>query len=357
VGLAILALRLIWVGLRKRFGRSILQIRSGRVWVGEEWWGGSSGRRSDPEATIVGIDVARLDPAREEIVITFTVGRALSAGTGLAPEFLRQFREELCERHQLRRAAAGPRPAPTVPAPVAAPRSPGPQVRPSRSPPAPAPRRKGETGIQFLTDPAPPEAAALGECQICSSPMTGDVVACQRCRTPHHRTCWEYNRRCSTYGCGGTRSAPVGPPRPSQEEILDIRGGGLGQLKRRFLRDWMVEVAEEQGLGNVRSREKKHRHCEASFQVDRLSCDFVGRKQGDRFEFVILAILPTFEARSAAESVSIPASLRRQVVSGGRLELRPASPIDRLALLRTFVTESVAILWEIARRSGATTSA
>jgi hypothetical protein len=119
----------------------------------------------------------------------------------------------------------------------------------------------------------------------------------------------------------------------------------------------MVEVAEEQGLGNVRSREKKHRHCEASFQVDRLSCDFVGRKQGDRFEFVILAILPTSEARSAAESVSIPASLRRQVVSGGRLELRPASPIDRLALLRTFVTESVAILWEIARRSGATTSA
>jgi len=33
--------------------------------------------------------------------------------------------------------------------------------------------------------------------------MESQVVTCDRCNTPHHRDCWEFNRRCSTYGCFG----------------------------------------------------------------------------------------------------------------------------------------------------------
>jgi hypothetical protein len=44
------------------------------------------------------------------------------------------------------------------------------------------------------------------ECQICGTALTGDVVACVRCKTLHHKDCWDFNGVCSTYGCG-SRSA------------------------------------------------------------------------------------------------------------------------------------------------------
>ncbi len=42
-------------------------------------------------------------------------------------------------------------------------------------------------------------------CQICGEPITSDAVLCRSCRTPHHRDCWAYCGKCSTYGCGETR--------------------------------------------------------------------------------------------------------------------------------------------------------
>jgi len=48
---------------------------------------------------------------------------------------------------------------------------------------------------------------AAGECQICGAVLEGVLVSCARCATPHHRDCWDYTGRCSTYGCGETKSA------------------------------------------------------------------------------------------------------------------------------------------------------
>jgi len=45
-------------------------------------------------------------------------------------------------------------------------------------------------------------ASAPGLCQICGADLEGDLVACARCATRHHRDCWEYTGICSTYGCG-----------------------------------------------------------------------------------------------------------------------------------------------------------
>jgi hypothetical protein len=38
-------------------------------------------------------------------------------------------------------------------------------------------------------------------CQICGDQITSNRVICRRCRTPHHRDCWEYNGGCAVYAC------------------------------------------------------------------------------------------------------------------------------------------------------------
>jgi hypothetical protein len=44
-------------------------------------------------------------------------------------------------------------------------------------------------------------------CQVCGAPVPADLrVYCRRCRTPHHRDCWEFNGQCSTYACGEKRN-------------------------------------------------------------------------------------------------------------------------------------------------------
>lgn len=43
-------------------------------------------------------------------------------------------------------------------------------------------------------------------CQVCGgSLLLGLTVRCATCATPHHRDCWDFNRRCSTFACGETR--------------------------------------------------------------------------------------------------------------------------------------------------------
>jgi hypothetical protein len=63
------------------------------------------------------------------------------------------------------------------------------------------------SGIEILDQPS----GSPGEdvvCQICGSPIAADVrVLCRRCGTPHHKDCWEFNGRCSTYACGEKRFA------------------------------------------------------------------------------------------------------------------------------------------------------
>lgn len=47
---------------------------------------------------------------------------------------------------------------------------------------------------------------AEATCQICGAPLAaGALVRCAKCATPHHRDCWEFNGRCSTFACGESR--------------------------------------------------------------------------------------------------------------------------------------------------------
>jgi len=63
-----------------------------------------------------------------------------------------------------------------------------------------------DAGIEFLADQAE-DASDDAVCQICGEHLqiSEESVSCKRCKTPHHRDCWEYYGACSTYGCGERR--------------------------------------------------------------------------------------------------------------------------------------------------------
>lgn len=64
------------------------------------------------------------------------------------------------------------------------------------------------SGIEILEDPVPAPGADP-VCRVCGAAIAREArVACRRCKTPHHRDCWEFNGQCSTYACGERRCVP-----------------------------------------------------------------------------------------------------------------------------------------------------
>ena len=71
-------------------------------------------------------------------------------------------------------------------------------------------------GISIMEGAGQPDPNAGSPiCKICLCPIETDpVVICARCRTPHHRECWDYNGgSCSIYGCGCRQADPASPAR------------------------------------------------------------------------------------------------------------------------------------------------
>jgi len=67
----------------------------------------------------------------------------------------------------------------------------------------------GGDSFGLASFPEPPAAAAVlpgGEA------IAAEPLRCERCRTPHHRECWEYTGKCSIFGCGGDRAAGESGP-------------------------------------------------------------------------------------------------------------------------------------------------
>jgi hypothetical protein len=65
-----------------------------------------------------------------------------------------------------------------------------------------------QSGIEIMDEPASAGQEAVDPtCQVCGAKIPPDVrVYCRRCRTPHHKDCWEFNGQCSTYACGEKRN-------------------------------------------------------------------------------------------------------------------------------------------------------
>ena len=60
------------------------------------------------------------------------------------------------------------------------------------------------SGIDFLDD-GQVKVIDAAHCLVCGEGLVSDLVYCRRCKTPHHRECWEYSGSCSTYGCRETQ--------------------------------------------------------------------------------------------------------------------------------------------------------
>ena len=59
--------------------------------------------------------------------------------------------------------------------------------------------------LEELVDLAPVEmsVSANTACQVCGGTLSeGTVVSCGKCATAHHKDCWIFNGRCSTFACG-----------------------------------------------------------------------------------------------------------------------------------------------------------
>ncbi len=59
-------------------------------------------------------------------------------------------------------------------------------------------------GIDFLEE-RQVQVIDDARCLVCGEGLMTDLVYCRRCKTPHHRECWEYSGGCSTYGCRETQ--------------------------------------------------------------------------------------------------------------------------------------------------------
>lgn len=60
------------------------------------------------------------------------------------------------------------------------------------------------SGIDFVDD-GQVKVIDEARCLVCGEGLLTDLVYCRRCKTPHHRECWEYSGGCSTYGCRETQ--------------------------------------------------------------------------------------------------------------------------------------------------------
>lgn len=58
-------------------------------------------------------------------------------------------------------------------------------------------------------------------CPVCWGNVDSNVVACDRCESPHHDDCFAFADGCGVFGCGSTGSRGYQPPPPGETIALD----------------------------------------------------------------------------------------------------------------------------------------
>lgn len=70
--------------------------------------------------------------------------------------------------------------------------------------PARAPRRKPvRSGLPITLE------LERARCPICAAALTGKVVTCTDCSTPHHAECFAFTAACATYACGSRAAETI----------------------------------------------------------------------------------------------------------------------------------------------------
>lgn len=73
--------------------------------------------------------------------------------------------------------------------------------------------------------PVPPEGNPKpATCPVCAEAFERkNLVLCQSCSQPHHKSCWTYNKGCATYACSCRTSVP--PPISQHDEVDFVHRG------------------------------------------------------------------------------------------------------------------------------------
>lgn len=103
-------------------------------------------------------------------------------------------------------------------------------------------------------------------CQVCGSPLSeGAVVYCSRCKTPHHKDCWSYNKKCSTFGCHARRcidELPSYEDEDSPSNLMTFESSGEVWVGEEQIKS----KDKPQSIPSVRKKRKPGRKAKARYE-------------------------------------------------------------------------------------------
>lgn len=169
--------------------------------------------------------------------------------------------------------------------------------------------------------------------------MTTDVVQCRKCKTPHHRTCWEYMGKCSTYACPGRASETL--VAGAEEEIVFI---GEAREEKNRVRAWMEQLADNRLMPMQRSCPKRGRYL-LKFDRNGIAYKLEGRKGARGWKVWFHA--HTKEPNAGAATVAM--GIRRVDQEDGSMRLEPEREIDSYERLRGFFDACLATVDRLSR--------
>jgi hypothetical protein len=99
-------------------------------------------------------------------------------------------------------------------------------------------------------------------CQVCGMELSaGPLVYCSKCKTPHHKDCWDYLGQCSTFACKShicSSKAEKNSIQISESEGLKIDGVGDVWLKDKKLKS-QVELEKDKRWNSKKGKRYKRR--------------------------------------------------------------------------------------------------
>lgn len=197
--------------------------------------------------------------------------------------------------------------------------------------PSPPPAARPAVEILEVREKKPePDLPAVGSCQVCGTEMKTDVVTCRKCRTPHHRSCWNYMGKCTTYGCKEKNATQIRDRGAGEDEIVFI--DERPQQDKNSVRVWMDQIADRYRGSPVQRETPKRGRYNLRFERAGIRCSLEGRRGSHAWRI-------RFRAKLTPEQMArVPADTRvtREENEHGVLTLRSVDDLNRFEQLEGF---------------------
>lgn len=203
----------------------------------------------------------------------------------------------------------------------------------------PEPPRPKATEIRILDEPS---AANLGKCQVCGEEMKADIVACAKCRTPHHRACWKYNGKCTTFGCTTESYTDLREPE-KKDEILVIEDTRR-KADKNAVRQWIEEIADSYRDGPVQRETPKRGRLVLKLRRAGVKCTLEGKRTSRGWKIRFRARLTEKQVRKLRTFPGGDHPFLQSLEEDGSLALSPAETPDRKDRLQAFFDACLSVI-------------